>query len=124
MKKISLLTLAVIFVLLITSCVKAMDSNNPDKAEHAEPAVVEPQSLADSNKTVYSGDVSSVPADNSNNASTDKEQSDEVSMSIKEGTLTNKGITIILRNNTDEEYTYGPEYHWRIIMINANPNIP
>lgn len=35
----------------------------------------------------------------------------KISMSIKENTLTNKSTTIRLKNNSEEEFTYGPEYH-------------
>ena len=35
----------------------------------------------------------------------------DVVMTIKEGTLTNTGLTIILKNNTDDEYVYGPDYY-------------
>ena len=34
-------------------------------------------------------------------------------MSIKENTLTNKGATIIIKNNTDDKYYYGPEIYNR-----------
>ena len=37
--------------------------------------------------------------------------SDKVSLAIKLNTLTNKGATFILKNHTDDEYWYGPEYH-------------
>ncbi|MDD3392166.1 MAG: hypothetical protein PHE54_01285 [Bacilli bacterium] len=33
-----------------------------------------------------------------------------ISMSIKEGTLTNIGVTVILVNNTDNDYIYGDPY--------------
>ena len=32
-------------------------------------------------------------------------------MNVKEGTLTNSGLTLILINNTDNEYIYGESYH-------------
>ena len=38
------------------------------------------------------------------------EPSDKVSISIKENTLTNNGATIIIKNNSDDIYVYGPEY--------------
>lgn len=34
-----------------------------------------------------------------------------VTMNIKDGTLTSKGATIILKNNTDKEYCYEPVYY-------------
>lgn len=36
---------------------------------------------------------------------------EKVSLSIKEETLSKDSVTIILKNNTDEEYTYGPDYY-------------
>ena len=35
---------------------------------------------------------------------------DDIDISIAENTLTSSGANIILKNNTDEEYEYGPEY--------------
>lgn len=35
---------------------------------------------------------------------------DSVTLSIKDDTLTNKGATFILKNNTNKEYWYGEEY--------------
>lgn len=32
-------------------------------------------------------------------------------MTIKNGTLTKKGVTIILKNNTDKDYTYGQDFY-------------
>ena len=48
--------------------------------------------------------------------------SSDVTLSIKEGTLTNTGATILLKNNGDKTYIYGNPYvleikkdgHWRI----------
>lgn len=36
---------------------------------------------------------------------------EELSLSIKENTLTSSGGTFILKNNTDEDYTYDPAYY-------------
>ena len=50
----------------------------------------------------------------------DKDGSDyvkELSFELKEDSLTENGATFILKNNTDKEYTYGPEYY---IEINRN----
>lgn len=50
----------------------------------------------------------------------DKDGSDyvkELSFELKEDSLTENGATFILKNNTDKEYTYGPEYY---IEINKN----
>ena len=46
-----------------------------------------------------------------NNEEINKEEISDVVMTIKEGTLTNTGVTIILKNNTDDEYVYGPDYY-------------
>ena len=41
----------------------------------------------------------------------DKINNNEVSLSIKDNTLTSKGATIVIKNNTNMEYNYGPEYY-------------
>lgn len=41
----------------------------------------------------------------------------ELSFELKDGSLTENGAIFILKNNTDKEYTYGPEYY---IEINKN----
>lgn len=46
-----------------------------------------------------------------NNEEINKEEISDIVMTIKEGTLTNTGVTIILKNNTDDEYVYGPDYY-------------
>ena len=38
----------------------------------------------------------------------------DISMSIKEGTLTNKGATIIITNNSDKNFIYGNPYEIEI----------
>ena len=43
-----------------------------------------------------------------------KVTSDKITMEIKQGTLKNSSATIIMTNNTDEEYTYGAPYHLEI----------
>ena len=43
-----------------------------------------------------------------------KVTSDKITMEIKQGTLKNSSATIIMTNNTDEEYTYGEPYHLEI----------
>lgn len=40
--------------------------------------------------------------------------SNDVSISIKEGTLTNTGATLILTNNSDKEFQYGDPYEIEI----------
>lgn len=43
-----------------------------------------------------------------------KNKEDEISdvvMTIKEGTLSKDGVTVVLKNNTDDEYVYGPDYY-------------
>ena len=40
----------------------------------------------------------------------ESEENSNVTLSIKDGTLTAKGATIILKNNTKDTYAYGPEY--------------
>ncbi|MBQ8891310.1 MAG: hypothetical protein IJ068_00385 [Bacilli bacterium] len=56
--------------------------------------------------------------------------SDSVSLSLKANTLTSKGATIVLKNNTNKDYVYGPDYYieiqengeWREIdTITGNP---
>lgn len=37
--------------------------------------------------------------------------SNGVSLAVKLNTITNEGATFILKNHTDDEYWYGPEYH-------------
>ena len=44
--------------------------------------------------------------DNNNN----NEKSDEITLSLEEGTLSNKEATFILQNNSDKTYNYGAEY--------------
>lgn len=44
---------------------------------------------------------------NENEKSEDKEA---ITLSLKNNTLSNTGATFILKNNTDKEYGYGPEY--------------
>ncbi len=39
-----------------------------------------------------------------------KDYYEPISLNIKNNTLTNKGATFILKNNTDEEYSYGEPY--------------
>lgn len=39
----------------------------------------------------------------------DKEET--IELLLKEGTITSKGATFILKNNTDKEYWYGPDYY-------------
>ena len=44
----------------------------------------------------------------------EKNKEDKISdvvMTIKEGTLSKDGITIVLKNNTDDEYVYGQDYY-------------
>ena len=41
----------------------------------------------------------------------DKINNNEVSLSIKDNTLTSKGATIVIKNNTNMEYNYGSEYY-------------
>lgn len=38
-------------------------------------------------------------------------QDDKISISIKEGTLTKKGITLIIKNNAKQNYFYGSQYY-------------
>lgn len=35
----------------------------------------------------------------------------DVVMTIKKGTLSKDGVTVVLKNNTDDEYVYGPDYY-------------
>ena len=39
-----------------------------------------------------------------------KDYYEQISLNIKSSTVTNKGATFILKNNTDEEYGYGESY--------------
>lgn len=39
---------------------------------------------------------------------------DQVTMEVKEGTLTKSGATIIMKNKTDAEFIYGEPYHLEI----------
>ncbi len=41
--------------------------------------------------------------------------SDVITMTIKEGTLTNKGVTVILSSNTDDEYIYGEGFFLEVM---------
>lgn len=58
--------------------------------------------------------------------------SSDVTLSIKEGTLTNTGATILLKNNGDKTYIYGNPYvleikkdgHWRHINVVLNFTMP
>lgn len=38
-------------------------------------------------------------------------ENEDISLVVKEGTITSKGATFILKNNTDEEYAYEPSYY-------------
>lgn len=57
---------------------------------------------------------------------------EEVSLSIKEGTLTNKGATLILKNNGTMDYEYDESYEieikqngdWHKINVELNVNSP
>ena len=46
--------------------------------------------------------------------SKNNDHKEEISLKLKEGSLTEKGAVFILKNNTDKEYTYGPEYYIEI----------
>ena len=35
----------------------------------------------------------------------------DVVMTIKEGTLSKEGVTVVLKNNIDKDYTYGPDFY-------------
>ena len=48
-----------------------------------------------------------------------KVKESDVVLSIKDSTLSPKGATFILKNNTEKEYLYGPEYY---IEIKDNEN--
>lgn len=58
--------------------------------------------------------------------------SNDVSISIKEGTLTNTGATLILTNNSDKEFQYGDSYEieikkgkkWYKINVKLYFNLP
>lgn len=51
------------------------------------------------------------------NANNENKQnsSDSVSFSLKENTLTSKGATFILKNNTNKDYVYGADYYVEVI---------
>lgn len=40
-----------------------------------------------------------------------KDEISDVVMTIKEGTLSKDGVTVVLKNNTDKDYTYGPDFY-------------
>lgn len=46
-----------------------------------------------------------------NNEEINKEEISDVVMTIKNGTLSKDGVTVILKNNTDDDYTYGPDFY-------------
>ena len=46
-----------------------------------------------------------------NEANTTHENNEEISLLVMEDTITSKGATFILKNNTDEDYAYEPSYY-------------
>lgn len=56
----------------------------------------------------------------------------DVTLSIKEGTLTNTGATLLLKNNSDKNYSYGNPYsieikkdgEWHKINVELNFTMP
>lgn len=56
---------------------------------------------------------------------------DKITMEVKQGTLTKSSATIIMKNKTKEEYTYGEPYHleikhndsWHILELEPNNDI-
>lgn len=59
-------------------------------------------------------------------------QNNDVKLSIKDGTLTNTGATLVLTNNTDKNFQYGNPYEieiqkdgvWHKINVVLNFNLP